>query len=90
MRTYEIGCCLSFFLFFSLLCLYLINVSVIETEDPHLFLKDMQLAAARAFSALCFIAYKAQPQLMENASFTGDVSEVSTLSHYVCSVLHCS
>jgi nuclear pore complex protein Nup188 len=55
-----------------------------------LFVKDMQLVAARAFSALCFIAYKAQPQLMENASFTGDVSEVSTLSHDVCSVLHCS
>lgn len=63
---------------------------IIETEDPHLFLKDMQVAAARAFSALCFIAYKAQPQFMENASFTGDVAEVSTLLHDVCSVLHCS
>lgn len=85
MRTYEIGCCHSFyFILFYLLCLYLSNVFIVETEDPHLFLKGMQVAAARAFSALCFIAYKAQPQLMENASFTSDVSEVSILSHDVC------
>jgi hypothetical protein len=76
------------FILFYLLCLYLSNVFIVETEDPHLFLKGMQVAAARAFSALCFIAYKAQPQLMENASFTSDVSEVSILSHDVCWALH--
>ncbi|XP_066386529.1 uncharacterized protein [Miscanthus floridulus] len=58
-----------------------------STEDPHLFLKDMQLAAARAFSALCFIAYKAQPQLMENASFTGDVSEIRRLESSISYIL---
>lgn len=50
----------------------------LDTVDPHFFLKDIQVAAARAFSILCFTAYKSQPQLMENASFTGDVSEVSS------------
>lgn len=47
----------------------------------------MQVAAARAFSALCFIAYKAQPQLMENASFTSDVSEIRRLESNISCIL---
>ncbi|XP_062205788.1 uncharacterized protein LOC133907725 isoform X2 [Phragmites australis] len=48
---------------------------------------DIQVAAARAFSILCFTAYKSQPQLMENASFTGDVSEIQRLQASISRIL---
>ncbi|XP_004983372.1 uncharacterized protein LOC101761606 isoform X2 [Setaria italica] len=48
---------------------------------------DIQVAAARALSVLCLIAYKAQPQLMENVSFTGDVSEIQRLQATISSIL---
>lgn len=51
----------------------------IDTEDLHLSFKDIQVAAARALSVLCLVSYKAQTRLTENASFTGDVSEVSAV-----------
>ncbi|KAJ1262529.1 hypothetical protein BS78_09G115200 [Paspalum vaginatum] len=48
---------------------------------------DIQVAAARALSALCFIAYKAQPQLTESASFTGDVSEIQRMQSSISCIL---
>ncbi|CAL4924385.1 unnamed protein product [Urochloa decumbens] len=48
---------------------------------------DIQIAAARAFSVLCLIAYKVQPQLIENASFTGDVSEIQRLQASISCIL---
>ncbi|TVU31165.1 hypothetical protein EJB05_22840, partial [Eragrostis curvula] len=48
---------------------------------------DIQGAATRALSILCFTAYKAQPQLMENASFTGDVSEIQRLQESITFIL---
>ncbi|WVZ58174.1 hypothetical protein U9M48_008470 [Paspalum notatum var. saurae] len=48
---------------------------------------DIQVAAARAFSALCFIAYKAQPQLTESASFTGVVSEIQRMQSSISCIL---
>ncbi|KAL6643423.1 hypothetical protein ACP70R_018189 [Stipagrostis hirtigluma subsp. patula] len=55
-------------------------------EDPLLFHKDIQIAATRVFSILCFTAYKAQPQL-ENASFTGDVLEIERLRASISCIL---
>lgn len=48
---------------------------------------DIQAAAARSFTILCFTAYKAQPQLTENASFTGDVSEIQRLEASITCIL---
>ncbi|CAN6324272.1 unnamed protein product [Urochloa humidicola] len=48
---------------------------------------DIQIAAARAFSVLCLIAYKVQPQSTENTSFTGDVSEIQRLQASISCIL---
>ncbi|XP_062200605.1 uncharacterized protein LOC133903312 isoform X2 [Phragmites australis] len=48
---------------------------------------DIQVAAARALSILCFTAYKAQPQLTDNVSFTGDVSEIQRLRASISCIL---
>nr|CAB3494991.1 unnamed protein product [Digitaria exilis] len=52
-----------------------------------LFVKDIQVAAAKALSVLCFIVCKAQPQMTENASFTGDVSEIRRLEASIYCIL---
>ncbi|KAF8646124.1 hypothetical protein HU200_065970 [Digitaria exilis] len=48
---------------------------------------DIQVAAARALSVLCFVVCKAQPQMTENASFTGDVSEIRRLEASIYCIL---
>ncbi|CAN6299788.1 unnamed protein product [Urochloa humidicola] len=48
---------------------------------------DIQIAAARAFSVLCLISYKVQPQFTENASFTGDFSEIQRLQASISWIL---
>ncbi|KAL6854344.1 hypothetical protein ACP4OV_019247 [Aristida adscensionis] len=48
---------------------------------------DIQAAATRVFSILCFTANKVQPQLMEHASFTGDVLEIQRLRTSIICIL---
>lgn len=47
----------------------------------------IQVAAARVFSMLCFTAYKAQPQLMENAYFVVNGSEIWRLQTSISCIL---
>ncbi|KAF0930438.1 hypothetical protein E2562_032778 [Oryza meyeriana var. granulata] len=47
----------------------------------------IQVAAARVFSILCFAAYKAQPQLMENANFVVNGSEIWRLQASISCIL---
>ncbi|XP_040384027.1 uncharacterized protein LOC102721481 isoform X2 [Oryza brachyantha] len=47
----------------------------------------IQVASARVFSILCFTAYKAQPQLMENANFVVNGSEISRLQTSISCIL---
>uniref|UniRef100_A0A0E0EVY0 Uncharacterized protein n=1 Tax=Oryza meridionalis TaxID=40149 RepID=A0A0E0EVY0_9ORYZ len=49
--------------------------------------KAIQVAAARVFSMLCFTAYKAQPQLMENAYFVVNGSEIWRLQTSISCIL---
>ncbi|OEL33302.1 hypothetical protein BAE44_0005677, partial [Dichanthelium oligosanthes] len=85
--TLYITYCQIYQSFFFLHFLYCAMYFKVETEDPHLFIKDIQVAAARAFSVLFLIAYKAQPKLAENASFTGDVSEIQRLQASISCIL---
>ncbi|EEE50585.1 hypothetical protein OsJ_30757 [Oryza sativa Japonica Group] len=58
-----------------------------DTDNTDIFLKAIQVAAARVFSMLCFTAYKAQPQLMENAYFVVNGSEIWRLQTSISCIL---